>query len=238
MTATVTPIAPATKGPKRAAGRPPRKSARRVKQKRRKSQGRPVPPIRWRTLPFAGFIAALLCSGLMALLLVNNSLAAGSFERARLKAERTLLFEQEQTLDQEVLALSSPGALRKEARRLGMVSAASTAFLAVSTGKILGVPKATALGEPAAGSEDSDAEADDEATTESAQSGIAGESDSESSTSDPESVGNGGDGARAGEDVSDGAEDQAIVTDPPETGDGAQVSSGTAQDRAIVSGGG
>lgn len=228
MTATVAPKPPVTREPEPAVPRPSQKSARRTKRKRLGPTRRPSSPIRWRTLPFAGFIAALLSSGLLALLVVNNSLAAGSFERARLKAERTLLFEQEQALNQEVLRLSSPTKLRSEALRLGMVSAASTAFLDVSNGKILGIPKATGPGAKSAASEGSDAE-----TTGLGQ---PGESDPTSSDTSPESTGD--DGTPSGEAASEGTEDQAVVTDPPEAGDGAQVSPGTAQDRAIVSGGG
>lgn len=235
MTATITPKPPVTKGPKASSQRQAKISARGRKPRRRNSLRRPVPPVRWRTLPFAGFIAALLCGGLLALLLVNNSLAAGSFERAKLKAERTLLFEQEQALNQEVLALSSPTTLRDEARQLGMVAAASSAFLDVSAGKIFGIPKATIPSASVVTPADPGSEADGEAPAESVVSPNAGEGDSEASGPHPE---DNGDAARSGTDSAEARDDQATVVNPPETGDGAQVSSGTAQDRAIVSGGG
>ena len=232
MTATIAPKPPPTKKSKSSTRRLSHKTTRRVRSKRRGSPRRPVAPVQWRTVPFAGFIAALLVGGLLALLVVNNSLAAGSFDRARLKAERTLLFEQEQALNQEVLALSSPAMLRREAGRLGMVPAASSAFLDVSTGRILGVPRATGPVAPVATLPEAEAEGD-----ESAESALPRESGAESSDSTPENLGNYGDGARQDTDVPHGRENPANVTDPPETGDGAQLSSGTAQDRAIVSGG-
>ncbi len=232
MTATITPKPPPTKEPESARPRKSHKATWHAKSKRRSAPRRPVAPVQWRTVPFAGFIAALLVGGLMTLLVVNNSLAAGSFERARLKAERTLLFEQEQALNQTVLALSSPTMLRKQARRLGMVPAASSAFLDVSTGKIFGIPKTTGPAAPAA----TDTGVED-ALEESDTSALPVVSGAESSVSTPETDGNDGAGAGQESEVRNGREDQATVTDPPATGDGAELSSGTAQDRAIVSGG-
>jgi hypothetical protein len=237
MTATIAPRPPITKRKKPTAQRQSEKSTRETKRGKHSSPRRPVPPIRWRTVPFAGFIAALLCGGLLTLLIVNNSLAAGSFEQARLQAERTLLFEQEQSLNQEVLALSSPASLRSEARQLGMVSAASTVFLDVASGKIFGIPKATGPGTPVAARSVPAAGADGEPSGETTETQTAGDDNPELPTPDLENIQNDGDGARSTTDSPDPREDQATVTDPADSSDGAQVSSGTAQDRAIVSGG-
>lgn len=92
------------------------------------------------SLPFVLGIAGLLAGGLVALLMINNSLAAGSFERARVRADATLLAEQEQALNQEVERLSSPTRLRQAAKDLGLIPAAATAYVDLADGRILGTP--------------------------------------------------------------------------------------------------
>ncbi len=93
------------------------------------------------SLPFLGLLAGVLSCGLLALLVINNSLAAGSFEQARLRAEQVALFEKEQALRQEVERLSSPTQLRRSASDLGMLPAATTAYFNIETGRILGIPQ-------------------------------------------------------------------------------------------------
>lgn len=92
------------------------------------------------SLPFLALIAAILGAALLWLLMINNSLAAGSFEQARLKNEQILLGEQEQALRQEVQRLSSPTRLRESARAAGLIPAATTAYFDVATGEIWGTP--------------------------------------------------------------------------------------------------
>lgn len=101
---------------------------------------RPTTRRRVSSLPFLGLIAGLLAAGLLGLLIINNSLAAGSFEQARLRSDQILLGEQEQALRQEVERLSSPTRVREAAREAGLVPAATTAYFDVMTGQILGVP--------------------------------------------------------------------------------------------------
>ena len=124
---TATPIR--TTGPARLRVRP-RRTERAVEHQRRHLG----------SLPFLGLIAAILSLGLLSLLLINNSLAAGSFEQSRLKADSILLGEQEQALSQEVQRLSSPTNLRDAARQAGLMAAATTAYIDISTGRILGTP--------------------------------------------------------------------------------------------------
>ncbi|MCH9817228.1 MAG: hypothetical protein K0U64_12410 [Actinomycetia bacterium] len=169
-----------------------------------------LPRLKWKSAPFAGLVAALLAAGLVALLLVNNSLAAGSFEQASLKAEKTLLFEREQGLNQEVLALSSPTQLRLSARQLGMVPAATTVYLDLLTGQIRGVPK------PAKGA------AAPAPANPAAPAAPAPAAPAPAAPVAPDTQ----------------AVPPQAATPQTETGDGASVSSGTAYDRAIVSGAG
>ena len=86
---------------------------------RRADRPRPFPRRHVASLPFLALVAGLLGAGLLGLLLINNSLAAGSFEAARLKSDRILLGEQEQALRQEVERLSSPTRVREAARSAG-----------------------------------------------------------------------------------------------------------------------
>ena len=134
----------------------PRESATiRVRSRGRGRTGtesaRPVPRRRVSSLPFLALIAGLLGAGLLALLMINNSLAAGSFEQARFKSDSILLGEQEQALRQEVERLSSPTRVREAAREAGLIPAATTAYFDVSTGQILGVPLPAGVGADIAG---------------------------------------------------------------------------------------
>ncbi len=107
---------------------------------RRESRSRSAERRRVSALPFLALVAGLLGAGLLSLLMINNSLAAGSFEQSRLKADRILLGEQEQALRQEVERLSSPTRVREAARQAGFIPAATTAYFDVTTGQILGTP--------------------------------------------------------------------------------------------------
>jgi hypothetical protein len=162
-----------------------------------------APRVNWRSAPFAGLITVLLAVGLIALLMVNNSLAAGSFEQADLRAEKTLLFEQEQGLNQQVLALSSPTQLRISARELGLVAATTTVYLDLLTGEISGVPK------PAKGA-----------------ALFPGSATPSTSTLENPAA------------ATPATATSANPATPDVSGDGASVSSGTAYDRAVVSGAG
>lgn len=175
------------------------------------------------SLPFIGLVAAILSGGLLALLMVNNSLAAGSFEQARLRSEQVALFEKEQVLRQQVERLSSPTQVRKAARRLGMLPAATTVYFDAETGRILGVPKpagkstagqapltgeepplapADLFTEPGAGATDGDETAPADETGTAAESG---------SQSDEQSAAE-GDGAAITDSEPLSAYDRAVIT--------------------------
>lgn len=170
-------------------------------------------------VPFVGLVAAILGGGLIALLLVNNALATGSFEQARLKAEGTRLFEQEQALAEEVERQSSPAGLERRARDLGLVPAGSTAYLDLATGRILGVPAA------AKGGRDPDARTKPDGAPQPTMSGDAPTAGG-GEPSDPEPS------VTGDAPTSDGGEPSGSGSKT----DGATVSGGTAYDRAIVSG--
>ncbi|MFC5382234.1 hypothetical protein [Aquipuribacter nitratireducens] len=78
---------------------------------------------------------ALTCTGLLgllmlALLLLNVAISANAFALADLQQQRTVLAEQRQSLEQQVLLAESPGALADRARALGMAPAPHPVVLA------------------------------------------------------------------------------------------------------------
>ena len=87
---------------------------------------------------FAGFCVALMVSGLVALLMLNTSLAQGAFELTRLQATSGTLTDQQEQLTAFIDQQRSPRTLAAAAQRLGMVPAQSMAFIRLSDGAILG----------------------------------------------------------------------------------------------------
>lgn len=87
---------------------------------------------------FAGAVGLILAAGLVGLLIVNTSLAAGAIKLSGLESKLARAVEQQQALDVEVEGLSSPAALQVAASALGMVPATTPAFLDPATGAVSG----------------------------------------------------------------------------------------------------
>ena len=83
----------------------------------------------------------LLVGGLISLLIVNTSLAQGSFRMHDLRATSAGLSEQAQALREDIALRESPQQLSVAASALGMVPSGSVAFLRLSDGAVLGVAK-------------------------------------------------------------------------------------------------
>jgi len=96
---------------------------------------------------FTLIICAFATLGLLLLLVVNNMSAKASFEKRQLQNQVSQLTAQEQQLQRAVSYHESPGQLLINARRMGMVPAATPAFLRLSDHKILGVPQAAVAGQ-------------------------------------------------------------------------------------------
>jgi hypothetical protein len=90
---------------------------------------------------FAALCMLLLVGGLMALLMLNTSMAEGSFTLHRLQATSGELTDTEEALTAAIDAQRSPANLAARAAKLGMVPADSAAFLRLSDGVVLGVAK-------------------------------------------------------------------------------------------------
>ncbi|MQY33083.1 hypothetical protein SRB17_10430 [Streptomyces sp. RB17] len=91
--------------------------------------------------PFVLLVVLLLGGGLIGLLVLNSALSEGSFKLADLQKRTKNLTDEEQALQRDIDAYSSPDALQRRARELGMVPGGDPAFLG-SDGKIKGVPSA------------------------------------------------------------------------------------------------
>lgn len=100
----------------------------------------PLAPDRVGRGAFIFMVLGVVAAGLMIILIINTTVAQGSFELGTLKAERASLTERESTLNAQLAALSTPDSLRSMARQLGMVPSRNPAFLRVSDGEVLGKP--------------------------------------------------------------------------------------------------
>lgn len=103
--------------------------------------------------PFVLLVVVLLGGGLIGLLVLNSALSEGSFRLADLQKRTKNLTDQEQALQRDIDAYSSPDALQRRARELGMVPGGDPAFLGPD-GTVKGVPgvasETAALSAPAA----------------------------------------------------------------------------------------
>lgn len=89
---------------------------------------------------FVVVLIGLLAVGLIAMLVINTSLAAGAFAINKLQRESAALAEQQQTLLQSVTSAAAPAELERRALALGMVPSSTPVFLRLADGSILGKP--------------------------------------------------------------------------------------------------
>jgi hypothetical protein len=97
---------------------------------------------------FAAVVGSLLLVGLVALLAVNTSLAAGAIRLSDLQLDLNRKQDDVQAAALEVEELSSPQSLQQAAYDLGMVPVHAPVFLDPATGQLQGAPLPAA---PAAG---------------------------------------------------------------------------------------
>jgi hypothetical protein len=102
----------------------------------------PLRPERASRGVFALVVTGLLGVGMVLILVINTSLAQGAFTISELQAQQSTLTQQEQTLAEAVAAAAAPESLEAQARALGMVPTENPVFLDVTTGAVLGKPKA------------------------------------------------------------------------------------------------
>jgi hypothetical protein len=111
--------------------------------------------------PFVLLVVALLGGGLIALLVLNSALNAGSFKLSEYRRQTTERTDQLQALQRDIDDLSAPDALSRRAADLGMVPGGNPVFLG---------PDGTVKGVPANAGDPSPAEAAEPAPLPVAQS--------------------------------------------------------------------
>jgi len=87
---------------------------------------------------FGVFIGVVLLLGLIALLLINTSLAQGAFRVSELTKQATELTQQRQALEKQLAEQQMPAILEQRARAMGMIPYSVPVFLRLSDGAILG----------------------------------------------------------------------------------------------------
>jgi cell division protein FtsB len=107
-----------------------------------------VRPVRSRArrAPFVVVVMTVLATGLVGLIIMSTVLQAQSFEAAKLDRQAAALQTEQQSIAREVDRLQSPANVAKRAIAIGMVPNANPAFLRLSDGRVLGVPKAAEAG--------------------------------------------------------------------------------------------
>ena len=88
---------------------------------------------------FAVLCIVVLAAGLVALLMMNTTLASGIYQLKDLQGQSGTLTDQQEQLTQAVDDLRSPRNLAAKAQQLGMVPAKSMAFIRLSDGSVIGV---------------------------------------------------------------------------------------------------
>lgn len=103
-------------------------------------------PLRRGGAAFGVVCAILLAAGLMALLVLNTTLAQGSFTVQKLQSTSDQLADAQAALSQSLDVSKSPANLATKAIGMGMGPAQSAAFLRLSDGKVIGVAKPATAG--------------------------------------------------------------------------------------------
>jgi cell division protein FtsB len=94
--------------------------------------------VRAARVPFVTLVSLVLLGGVIGLLLFNTSMQQASFAATSLESQASTLSAREQTLRMELDVLRNPQHVAEQARRMGMVTAGSPAFLSLADGKVLG----------------------------------------------------------------------------------------------------
>ena len=94
--------------------------------------------VRAARVPFVTLVSLILLGGVIGLLLFNTSMQQASFAATSLEDQASTLSAREQTLRMELDVLRNPQHVAERARRMGMVTAGSPAFLRLSDDTIVG----------------------------------------------------------------------------------------------------
>jgi len=90
--------------------------------------------------PFVLLLIGLLGGGLVCLLLINTTLAEGSFRITAMQHKNADLAQQEQALQQQIVQQQSPASIAARAMQLGMRPTGRLRFIDVKTGRVYNQP--------------------------------------------------------------------------------------------------
>ncbi len=91
-------------------------------------------------VPFVTLVSMILVAGVAGLLFFNTSMQQVSFTATRMEHRAQLLDAERQGLQMQLDSLRNPQRLAIRAKALGMVPAASPAFIKITDGSVLGTP--------------------------------------------------------------------------------------------------
>jgi hypothetical protein len=97
-------------------------------------------------VPFVLFCIAIVSAALLGVLVLNTSLARGSFEQSHLRGELAKLSETQQSLSSRLDFAASPAQLAAAGLKLGMVPAPPEAFIRLSDSTVIGNPTPAVAG--------------------------------------------------------------------------------------------
>ena len=86
--------------------------------------------------PFVLLLVGLLAGGLVCLLLINTTLAEGSFQINAMQQKNASLSQQVQDLQEQTAAEESPASISARARQLGMRQVGRLRFIDLKNGRI------------------------------------------------------------------------------------------------------
>jgi hypothetical protein len=128
----------------------------------------PPLPVAVPRAPFLMVLVVTVVAGVLGVLMINTRINENAFRLGDLKDAQAALDQQEQQLAQRLAAHESPTSLAAAAKRLGLVSAGTPAFIELPNGRTLGVPA------PATGTPSVTASGADPATAGATGTGAAG----------------------------------------------------------------
>ena len=101
----------------------------------------PPAPISAPRAPFIAVVLTIAIAGVIGILLINTKTNENAFRISKLQDQKTALDNQQQKLENQIAGYESTGNLDVAARRLGLVKAATPAYIRLPDGRIIGVPK-------------------------------------------------------------------------------------------------
>lgn len=169
-----------------------------------------------RRVPFLVTIFVMIIASVVAVLLINVSIANGQYTAVELRGQERALSQENEALRQEALYLGAPQVIAKKAADLGMVKPGAPAAIDLDSGKIAGTP--TAAQKP---SKENEAKAGTLKSPDSPERPVAAKEPSQGAEKAPEKAAE----QKAADSKADKVADpKATVTQQPATPEGSRPS--------------